>query len=81
MNMQLLVFLILSRDVIAGGSSHKLRFRYVMYVYNISLAFFDIWYWKGVWDGYDCLFGFGVVQSTCTLLIGTGTLTVIRRFR
>ena len=48
-------------------------------MFSLFLGFFDIYYWKGVWDGFNCLWGSGEkspIAALVTLGGGVAALTL-----
>ena len=46
------------------------RFVFVSRLFSIFWGFVDIYYWKAVWDGVDCIFGKSIYTGTGTLILG-----------
>ena len=51
------------------------------HLFSITWGFADIIFWKGLWDGYDHLAGFGVKQSMVTFVVGLSILTTTRTIK
>ena len=51
------------------------------HMFSITWGFADIIFWKGLWDGYDHLAGFGVKQSMVTVVVGLSILTITRTIK
>ena len=51
------------------------------HLFSITWGFFDIIFWKGLWDGYDHLAGFGLLQSTVTTVVGLSILSTTRTMK
>lgn len=73
----------LSKRAASGRRSIALFF--ASHLYSIAYGVADIWMWKAVWDGTDCvivdLVGSKWVVASCTLSIGALTLTLAGAFR
>ena len=51
------------------------------HLFSITWGFADIIFWKGLWDGYDHLAGFGAKQSMVTTVVGLTILTSTRTIK
>ena len=60
-----------------GGMFHTVS----RHLFSITWGFADIIFWKGLWDGYDHLAGFGLRQSMVTTLVGLAILSTTRTMK
>ena len=44
-------------------------------------GFFDIYMWKGIWDGLNCVAGFNVTEASIALAVGTTVLVFAKSYR
>ena len=51
------------------------------YNYSVVWGFCDIYYWKAVWDGVDCIFGKSIGTGAGTLCIGLAVLAAFKSLR
>ena len=51
------------------------------HLFSITWGFFDIIFWKGLWDGYDHLAGSGLMQSLGTTVVGLAILSTTRTMK
>ena len=52
------------------------RFILVSRIFSLLLGFFDIYYWKAIWDGTNCLFGLNYTVAASTLGLGVLVLAL-----
>jgi len=57
------------------------RFYCVSRLFSLVWGFCDIYMWKGVWDGLDCIFGMNYVSAIVPFVIGTMILVFTKSFR
>jgi hypothetical protein len=44
-------------------------------------GFFDIYMWKGIWDGLNCVAGMNFEEAWAALIVGTGILVATKSYR
>lgn len=50
-------------------------------VFSVVLGLFDIYYWKGLWDGINCVIELKWYISLATFLIGSIGLIILGTYR
>ena len=64
-----------------AGDVGTVKHSIVRHVFSLIWGICDVIMWKGLWDGVDHWFGYGLHQAGVTLFIGLSTLTVSRTLK
>ncbi|XP_059081260.1 uncharacterized protein LOC131879073 [Tigriopus californicus] len=64
-----------------AGHSKCIRFKLVARLYSVLIGISDIMYWKGIWDGIDCLSGTSPLVAVGTMVAGTLILTLFKTLK